>query len=200
LKLEEAAHGHDYEFLWLVLLLTGMRIGEAVALTWDDVDLANARLIVRKSYRRALAGPIISEPKTKRGRRTIPLGESAIDALQSQRTRTLELKLQALEWADLNLVFTNSSGRYLRADKVLVAFKRVLRGAGLPEKRMHDLRHTYATDLYAADVHPRSVQELLGHSRLDMTNDLYTGSVPAALREAVERLDRARAKDELARF
>jgi hypothetical protein len=63
----------------------------------------------------------------------------------------------------------------------------------LPEKRLHDLRHTYATDLYAADVHPRSVQELLGHSRLDMTNDLHTGSVPAALRDAVERLDRARA-------
>jgi hypothetical protein len=77
---------------------------------------------------------------------------------------------------------------------VLVAFKNVLNGAGLPERRLHDLRHTYATDVYAADVHPRSVQELLGHSRLDMTNDLYAGSVPEALREAVERLDRARAR------
>ena len=191
--LERAMSGHDHEYLWLVLLLTGMRIGEATALTWDDIDFVQARLIVRKSYRRALSGGIISEPKTKRGRRTIPLGESAIAALQAQRKRTLKLKLRALEWEDLNLVFPNSFGRYLRADKVLVAFKRVLRGAGLPEKRLHDLRHTYATDLYAADVHPRSVQELLGHSRLDMTNDLYTGSVPAALREAVERLDRARA-------
>jgi integrase len=77
-RLEHAIRGHDHEYLWLILLLTGMRIGEAVALTWDDVDLAQARLIVRKSYRRAIAGPIVSEPKTKRGRRTIPLGERAV--------------------------------------------------------------------------------------------------------------------------
>jgi len=192
-RLEHAIRGHDHESLWLVLLLTGMRIGEAAALTWNDVDVVHMRLIVRKCYRRALSGPIVSEPKTKRGRRTIPLGETAIAALQAQRTRTRELKLRTLKWDDLDLVFPNSRGRYLRADKVLLEFKRVLNAAGLPERRLHDLRHTYATDLYAADVHPRSVQELLGHSRLDMTNDLYTGSVPDALRNAVESLDRARA-------
>jgi integrase len=193
-RLEYAIRGHEHESLWLVLLLTGMRIGEAAALTWADVDLAQARLIVRRSYRRTLSGPVISEPKTKRGRRTIPLGETAIATLQAQRTRTRELKLRAAQWHELDLVFPNSRGRPLRADKVLLEFKRVLKAAGLPERRLHDLRHTYATDLYAADVHPRSVQELLGHSRLDMTNDLYTGSVPDALREAVERLDRARAR------
>jgi integrase len=128
------------------------------------------------------------------GRRTIPLGQTAIEALQAQRTRTLELKLRAEQWHDLDLVFPNSRGRPLRADNVLLAFKRVLKSAGLPDRRLHDLRHTCATDLYAADVHPRSVQELLGHSRLDMTNDLYTGSVPDALRDAVERLDQARAR------
>ena len=120
--------------------------------------------------------------------------DTAIVALRAQRMRTRELKLRAAQWNNLHLVFPNSAGRYLRADKVLVAFKRVLKSAGLPERRLHDLRHTYATDLYAADVHPRSVQDLLGHSRLDMTNDLCTGSVPDALREAVERLDRAHAR------
>jgi integrase len=140
------------------------------------------------------ADRFISEPKTKRGRRTIPLGQQAVEALQAQRIHTRELRLRAIKWQELNLVFPNTWGRYLRADKVLVAFKRVLRSAGLPQHRLYDLRHTYATDLYAADVHPRSVQELLGHSRLDMTNDLYTGSVPDALREAVERLDRSRAR------
>jgi integrase len=79
-----------------------------------------------------------------------------------------------VQWENHDLVFPNSSGRYLRADKVLRAFKAVLRSAGLPERRLHDLRHTYATDLYAADVHPRLVHELLGHSRLDMTNNLFT--------------------------
>lgn len=103
------------------------------------------------------------------------------------------MKLRAVQWTNLDPVFPNALGRPLRADTVLLAFKRVLKSAGLPERRLLDLRHTYATDLYAADVHPRSVQELLGHSRLDMTNDLYPGWVPDALRDALERLDRVRA-------
>src|SRR6266571_9067421 len=62
----------------------------------------------------------------------------------------------------------------LRADKGLVALKEVLKEAGLPQRRLHDLRHTYAADLYAADVHPRSVQEVLGHARLDFNDKPYT--------------------------
>jgi integrase len=77
----------------------------------------------------------------------------------------------------------------LRPDRVLQEFQAMLKRHGLPKKRLHDLRHTYATLLYAQDTHPRAVQELMGHSRLEMTMDLYTGSVSAVLENAAARLD-----------
>ena len=77
----------------------------------------------------------------------------------------------------------------MRPDRVLQDFQALLKRHGLPKKRLHDLRHTYATLLYAQDTHPRAVQELMGHSRLEMTMDLYTGSVSAVLENAAARLD-----------
>lgn len=68
-------------------------------------------------------------------------------------------------------------------------FRRVLAEAGLPKRRMHDLRHTYATRLFALGQHPRAVQDLLGHSRFEITMNLYTASVPEVLREAADRMD-----------
>jgi integrase len=76
--------------------------------------------------------------------------------------------------ADGDLVFPNQYGRLLHSNNPLAAFKKVLAGAGLPPKRLHDLRRTYATLLFARDVHPRVAQDLLGHTRIDMTMDLYT--------------------------
>jgi integrase len=187
--LDKAIVGHQHEQLWRVLLLTGLRVGEAAALRWSDVDLDKGRLTVRRSYRRTLSGPVISAPKTQKGRRTVPLGVAGKAALQAQRLRVVEAQLKAPAWDDLDLVFPNSLGRPFRADKCLSEFKAVLRDAGLPLRRLHDLRHTFATMLFASDVHPRVAQELLGHSRIEMTMDLYTGSVPALNQQAIERLD-----------
>jgi integrase len=93
-------------------------------------------------------------------------------------------------WHEDNLVFPSMVGTPLREDKTLLEFKVVQRRAGITTpRRLHDLRHTFATDLYARDVNPRAVQELLGHSRIDMTLDLYTGSVSDVLVDAVGRLD-----------
>jgi len=92
-------------------------------------------------------------------------------------------------WHDLDLVFPNAVGKPLREDHVLQAFHRVCAEAGLPRKRLHDLRHTYATWLFANNKHVRAVQELMGHSRSDMTLEIYTSSVPEVLRDAVSSLD-----------
>lgn len=179
---DHAIRGHPHEPLWRILLLTGLRIGEAAALRWCDVDLEQGRLDVHRSYRRTLAGPVISAPKTARGRRTIPLGKAGIRALKAQ-------KLLAPAWSTDTLVFPNRLGGPFRADKVLAEFKRVLADAGLPERRLHDLRHTFATGLFARGVSHRAAQELLGHARLEMTMDLYTGSVPEVLDDAIARMD-----------
>jgi integrase len=186
--LDTAIAGQRHEQLWRFLLATGLRIGEAAALRWSDVDLEAERVLVRRSYRRTLSGPVVSTPKTRRGRRTVPLGPAALTALKAQRTRVLELWVAAAVWEDQDLVFPNQLGRPIRPDKVLDEFKAVQTVAGLQPRRLHDLRHTFATRMYRHDVHPRTVQDLLGHARLEMTMDLYTGSLTEAQIDAVRRL------------
>lgn len=97
--------------------------------------------------------------------------------------------LAGSEWQDLDLVFPNSVGKPLRGDHVLAAFHTVLERHGLPRKRIHDLRHTYATRLFANNKHVRAVQERMGRSRSDMTMEIYTASVPEVLRDAADSLD-----------
>ena len=196
LLLDPAIVGHRHEWLWRVMLETGLRIGEAAALRWDHVDLEGRRIHIRASYRRALSGPIVSPPKTKRGRRTIPLNDAALAALRAQRQHVRAMEARATVWTTNDLVFPNRLGRPLRQDKTLQEFKQVQLGAGIAQpRRLHDLRHTFATLLYARDVNPRAVQELLGHSRIEMTMDLYTGSVTDVLVDAVQRLDVGRTTD-----
>ena len=191
-KLDEAIVGHHYEPVWRFLLGTGVRWGEAAALRWSDVDLApgRAQASISRAATRVKGGHLLKGPKTRKGRRILPLAPDTIAALHIQKTHCHELRLAAEPgtWTDNDLVFPNLSGGVLRSNRPLAEFQRVLAGAGLPRKRLHDLRHTYATLLFARDVHPRTAQDLLGHSRIDMTLDLYTGSVPAAMREAVGRL------------
>jgi integrase len=196
LLLDQAIAGHRHEWLWRFMLETGIRIGEAAALRWDHVEFEGRRIHIRASYRRALSGPIISAPKTKRGRRTIPLNDAALTALRAQWQHIHEMERRAVVWTKNDLVFPNRLGRPVRQDKTLQEFKQIQLSAGIARpRRLHDLRHTFATLLYARDVNPRAVQELLGHSRIEMTMDLYTGSVTDVLVDAVQRLDKGRATD-----
>ena len=93
----------------------------------------------------------------------------------------------ALRWGDVDPVFPNGNGKPLRANHVLVGFHKVLDRARLPRRRIHDLRHTYATRLFANRQHLRAVQELMGHCHSDITADIYTDSVPEVLGRLRER-------------
>ena len=185
-----AIEGHRHQWLWTTMLATGMRFGEAAALRWSDVDL-DARLVhVRHTLGVPNRGPIFAEPRTTKARRLVPLPHIAVDALTRQRSQVEWDRAAAGErWQDLDLVFPSPSGRPLSQAHVLDRFHRVLAQAGLPKRRMHDLRHTYAIRLFALGQHPRAVQDLLGHSRFEITMNLYTASVPEVLREAASRLD-----------
>jgi len=205
LILDRAMVGHAYEPIWRFLLGTGLRWGEAAALHWSDVDLtpgreqvrvtrAATRVPVKLAERLGLdidGGHKIKAPKTIKGRRAIPLPPDTITALTAQRERCRKLKADAApgEWsiADGDLIFPNENGRILRSNYPLVEFKKVLLKAGLPPKRLHDLRHSYATVLFRAGIHPRIAQELLGHARIEMTLGTYTSSIEAVNREAVMR-------------
>jgi integrase len=166
--LRQAMQGHRYEPFWTLLMTTGLRFGEAAALRWNDVDLEARTVSITRALVRLPGGYGFSEPKTAKGRRILPLPTAAILALEQQRARVRDLRLLAGEkWEEQFLVFPNSLGRPLREDHVLTEFHKLQLQNGIPRRRLHDLRHTYATRLFALNQHPRAVQDLLGHSRID---------------------------------
>jgi integrase len=186
-----AIRGHRHERLWITMLATGMRFGETAALRWADVDLEGRVIHVRHTLgpKGKHAGPRFAEPKTKKGRRDLPLPTVAAEVLRLQLAATRLERDVVPGWHDLDLVFPSALGTPLNQSHVLARFQRALEAAGLPKRRMHDLRHTYATRLFALGQHPRAVQDLLGHSRFEITMNLYIATVPEVLREAADRMD-----------
>jgi integrase len=189
----DAIQGHPREPLWTVMLFSGLRFGEVAALRWSDVDLPAGVLAVRHTLTRSPGGAWqLTPPKTKASRRILPLPEQAVDALRRQRVRQAQERLAAgPEWRDHDLAFTSGAGTPLWETHVLSDLHAALKAAGLPRRRLHDLRHTYATTLFALGKHPRAVQDLLGHSQVSVTLGTYTASVPTVLREAVDSLSEA---------
>src|SRR5579885_2136475 len=196
----QAIKGNYYETLFLLALGTGMRQGEVIALKWQDVNLDTGTLQVRRvlshvdqRFRKNGAPAYIeAEPKTGSSRRTIVLPRFVIDALITHRAEQQEIKLAAGDaWVDQEYVFCTAKGRHLHPTPIVVAFKKVLKRAGLPDIRFHDLRHTAATMLLDLGVHPKIVQERLGHSEISMTMDIYSHVMPTMQRQAITRLDDA---------
>ena len=186
----EGVVGDERETLWMTLLLTGLRFGELAALRWGDIDLEQRVLHVRFTItREGSKGYAFTEPKTTKSRRVVPLPSAAVVALRTQQG-VCDRQRQD-DWPVPDLVFPSGRGTPLREPHVLDDFHALLDRVGLPRRRLHDLRGTYATRLFALNNHPRAVQELLGHTSIATTLNIYTGSVPEVLREAADSLDRA---------
>ncbi len=189
----DAVRGDRLEPLVTLALATGLRQGEALALRWQDVDLDAAQLTVRHSLHRSGGAVVLSEPKTRRSRRTVTLPAFAVTALRRQRDwfQAQDRLLAAEAWQDGRYVFTTRIGTPMHSGDVTRALQRLLAAAELPRMRFHDLRHGAATLLLAQGVHPRVVMETLGHSTIAVTMNVYSHVVPALQREAAERLDAA---------
>jgi len=120
------------------------------------------------------------------------LPDVTIKALKDQRVLQEATRTKAGEkWQERNLVFTDRSGNFLDPDRVLRQFQSLLDQAGLPRLRFHDLRHSAATILLTMGVHPKVVQELLGHSTIAMTMDTYSHLLPSMQRDAVDKMNTA---------
>ncbi len=131
-----------------------------------------------------------AEPKTARSRRTITLPEVVATALRKHRIRLLEERLvTGSRWRESGLVFTTPIGTPIGTHSLHRTFKTILRGAGLPDIRYHDLRHTAASLLLAQGVDPRTIMETLGHSQIGLTLNTYAHVVPALQRKAAAKMD-----------
>lgn len=176
--------------LWCVLLSGGLRPSEALGLKWEDLDGNNLR--IRRSLTRLKGGGwTLSEPKTAKGRRTVPLPAFAVEALREHRKRQAEHRLQTGEgWNDHGFIFTADNGEPLNSRNVDQRhFQPLLKAAGLPRMRLYDLRHSLATLLLANGEHPKVVSERLGHASVTLTLDTYSHVLPGMQEAATERLD-----------
>jgi integrase len=181
-RLLEAAKGDRLEALYVLAVTTGMRRGELLGLKWSDVDLKNATVSIRRTLTRTDNGKRVAlgEPKTKKSRRTIRLTPQAVEALRSQLEQQLG-QIEALgdHYDDQGLVFTIEAGTPINPSNLRQrSFAPLLKKAGLAHIRFHDLRHTCATLLLSKGVHPKFVQELLGHATIAITLDTYSHVMP----------------------
>lgn len=165
--------------LWLTALTTGLRRGEILGLRWQDVDLAGARLQVRGGLHSAPGGFAIGPTKTGKSR-VVALTAETVAALAAHRGGA----------ADGDFVFT-LNGQPISPRTLPVWFRRLAASAGLPRIRFHDLRHTCATLLLSSGVHPKVVQEMLGHASISMTLDIYSHVLPAMQDDAARALSAA---------
>lgn len=161
--------------LYHLMIVTGVRRGEAVGLRWEDVDLVGGCLFVIQQITDVNGRSVVSTPKTRRGQRLVPIDRESVGMLRRhQETQTLERAAWGPGWNDLGLVFTRENGTPLRPEYVTRHFQHLVAQAGLPAIRLHDLRHTSASLALAAGVDLKVVSERLGHSQLAITADLYT--------------------------
>jgi integrase len=180
-KLLEAAGGDRLESLYILAIHTGMRQGEMLALRWQDVDLENAVVSVRRTLTRSGGRVVFGEPKTNKSRRSIRLTSQAVEALRGHLERQLrDMEILGDRYQDQGLVFATDTGGPINPSNLRQrSFASLLTRAGLPHMRFHDLRHTCATLLLSRGVHPKFVQELLGHATIAITLDTYSHVMPS---------------------
>jgi integrase len=184
----EAAAQTPYHALFYTLLFTGMRRGEALALRWKSVDLMLLSLSVVETAYKLEGSYKVKEPKTAHSQRQITLPPSLALVLHEHKAGQMQHRaLLGRPLNDYDFVFAHSDGTPLDPSTVSHAFANVVRKAGLPPIRLHDLRHTHATLMLKAGVHPKIVSERLGHSSIRVTLDTYSHVMPG-LQEAAARI------------
>jgi integrase len=174
---------------YLVLATTGLRRGEALGLRWSDVDLDAAVWSIRQTVIAVKHTAMLGTPKTAKGRREIEFDSGTVAALREHRKRqAAERLLMGPGWTDNDLVFCHIDGTMLHPERFTRSFSDAVRRLGLPQIRLHDLRHTWATLALREGVHPKVVQERLGHANISITLDIYSHVTAGLHAEAAEKV------------
>lgn len=170
-KILAAAEGTPYGARWSVALALGLRPGEVRGLRWEDVDLdAGTLRVAQQINRRKGKGLVASDPKSKRGKRSMKLPATLLAALKAHRKAQAELRLRAGDhWTDTGLVFTLDNGKPISAEVDRKRWHALLESAEVAPRRLYDARHSAATLLLAQGVELRTAMDLLGHSQPSVT-------------------------------
>ena len=177
---------------FLVALESGARPNEYLALRWADVNFARQRIAIRRSLVWPKGGGFkITEPKTPRSRRSIPLSASTMTELRNHKRNQAEERLKlGSKYKNQDIVFAAESGTpLLWRNLTRRHFKPLLKKAGLPDVRLYDLRHTCATLLLSAGENPKVVSERLGHASIVLTLDTYSHVLPTMQEAATSKLE-----------
>jgi len=191
-KFLEAAMSTQYYALFYTALFTGMRRSELLALRWQDIDSIYSQIYVNRSMHQLRDGSrVFTAPKTDKSRRTIALPPSAFLVLEAYRkAQEVECAMLGTALKDSDLVFSNL-GKPLRPNTVTRAWGMLAAKAGVKVIRLHDARHTHASLMLKQGIHPKIVQERLGHSTISITLDTYSHVAPGLQEAAAKRFDDA---------
>ncbi|MGX5694801.1 tyrosine-type recombinase/integrase [Agromyces soli] len=186
-----ASKPHRLHALFELAYSVGLRRGELLGLRWSDVDLDAGMIHVRQTMQRlgSAHGRVFGPPKTARSRRSVPIPARVARSLRIHRAAQVAELHGTNRSNPLDLVFTTSLGTPIEPSNLRRDFEALISSAGVPRIRFHDLRHTCASLLFAKGVPPRVVMDLLGHSTMSITTDLYAHVMPTALAEAASAMD-----------
>jgi integrase len=183
----EETRGSRYWAAYLLLATTGLRRGECLGLRWQDLDLDAGRASIRQTVIAIRHTVMMSTPKTASGRRTVRLDKGSVAALREHRARqAAERLLMGAGWTDNDPVFCHPDGTALHPERFSRGFAEWVQKTGLPRIRLHDLRHGWATLALQKGVHPKVVQERLGHANIAITLDTYSHVTAGLHEEAAE--------------
>jgi len=188
----DAIRGKNVYWPVLLALTTGMRRGEVLALRWKNVDFPNKTVRVIESLEQTKNGLRFKAPKTERTRAVI-LPECVVEELcYWKEKQAAELAELAVEATQETLVCSRYDGGPLWPSSLTHEFTKAIKNLPeLPRIRFHDLRHSHATQLLMAGIHPKIAQERLGHSTITTTLDLYSHVTDTMQDDAASKLDRA---------
>ena len=186
----DAAKETPYYALFYLALFTGMRRSELLALRWHDVDFMFSQISVNRGLHQLRDGTIVfRQPKTGKGR-TIALSPSTSLILKEHHEKQqLDRAMLGIRLTDNDLVFSHLDGEPLLPNTVTHAWIKVVRRTGLPI-RLRDARHTHASLMLKQGIHPKIVQERLGHSSIQVTLDLYSHVAPGLQEAAAAQFDK----------
>jgi len=192
----KAVKGHRLEALYTLTLATGLRRGEVIALTWDNIDFNTSTLTVKGSVSRVLDTDTkktyltLSEPKTKSGRRQVPILASLAQVLKEHKQRQEdEIIAAGSAWQDNNIVFASNIGTYTEPRRVNMSMNKITDAAGLPRFTFHSLRHTFATRMLEANISAKIVQDVLGHADVTLTLNTYSHVIGTTAHDHMAKLD-----------